>query len=84
MTGYCIVCGIPSQGVRCSKHHGAFLLLLALEETAERDAALLRMRDEEGLSLGRIADRYGVSKTRAGMKVREARRRQEKRKELAL
>lgn len=78
----CIDCGRPSTGLRCQKDHGAYLLRQTLRETAESDRAILNLRDVDNLAYGRIATRYAVSRTRARMKVIEARRREQLRQDM--
>lgn len=81
-TGRCLDCGEPATGLRCRKHHGVELLKRTLRETAENDREILRLRDTDKLSYGRIGTRYGVSKTRARNKVIEARRREKVREQM--
>lgn len=75
MAKNCVDCGRSSEGFRCRSCHGEYLRRQALTETADRDAELLKMVREEKLSGQRIADRLGISKTRALEKVHEATRR---------
>jgi FixJ family two-component response regulator len=76
--GACADCGKPCHGTRCREHHTAYLKRLALEETAERDAALLALVDQK-LSNRSIAVRLNISPVRVGQKLVEARRRQKER-----
>jgi hypothetical protein len=79
---HCIDCGRVASGLRCKDCHGKFIARQALLETAKRDAAVLQMVGEEHLSGQRLADRLGVSRTRARQLIRAAERRTERRNEL--
>jgi DNA-directed RNA polymerase specialized sigma24 family protein len=75
----CADCGKPTSGTRCAEHNRAFQRLRFLKETAEQDAQVLRWRDDEQLSSEQIAQRLGISRTRAADKVHDARRREKQR-----
>lgn len=84
-TNTCIDCGKPiSPGAtRCATDRGKHLQRQHLIDTASTDALVLNMLAEKATS-GDIADRLGISRTRAADKVHEARRRQAKREELGI
>jgi predicted DNA-binding protein (UPF0251 family) len=72
----CIDCGNPATGLRCKACHGKAEQRQAAERAAVRDAEVLRMVDEEKLSVARLAARLGVSRPSAYAAIRNARRRQ--------
>ena len=76
----CVDCGKPiGQGLRCVEHRSAYLRLKALRDTAATDRDLLRMMEEEKLNMGRVATRFGISRTGARRKIIMAREREAKR-----
>lgn len=77
--GSCIDCGNPTGGLRCRPCADRVRRADALADTAGADYELLRLVDTEGVTPARIAIRYGVSRTRAYIKIREARQRQSER-----
>ena len=83
-SGECIDCGAPTNGLRCAKDHGAYLKRLALEETRERDGALLERFGKPGMTYRKLADALGISRPRAQQKVARARERNIARTELGL
>lgn len=77
---YCIVCGQPTTGLRCRKHHGEFQRQQALIETAVEDRRILT-RQAEGARRVTLALEFGISRVQMGVRIRDAKRREELRSE---
>jgi predicted DNA-binding protein (UPF0251 family) len=77
--GRCIDCGSPTGGLRCRPCNGQEQSRLALRETEAADRELLHLVDVEGLKGTRLAVRLGISKSRAYLKIAEAREREARR-----
>ena len=76
----CIDCGAETQGLRCRKHHGAYMRNRALATTATDDRELLGLL-AEGVTPRAIAARFGISRARTYRKIRLARGREALRQE---
>lgn len=81
----CKDCGEPTAGgMRCKHCHGAFIRRVALTQTTDRDRELLAMVAADNLAGQRLADRLGVSRTRAQQLITKAREREERRRALGI
>lgn len=79
----CVDCGAPTTGVRCRQHHSDNLRRRHLADTLQTDVMILEMVGE-GASSGDVANRLGISRSRAADKIIVAKERMAKRQELNL